>query len=122
MSTDSASSHPAATRTSAASSPAPSCTDGSRARRTKKRSISSNSFTRSRWASRARRASLRRTSADLVAADRIGEAIEHAVHDLVAIGAAVRLRELHGLVDHDAIGNVETVHELPCPDHEDRAL
>jgi len=40
----------------------------------------------------------------------------------VAVGAAVRLGELDGLVDDDAVRNVAAVRQFPCADDEQRAL
>ena len=41
-----------------------------------------------------------------------GRFVEHRVHELVAIGSTVALRELDGFVDHDPGRNVRAVLEL----------
>src|SRR6266496_310587 len=71
---------------------------------------------------RAADGALFRERANFVRAERRRELVEHAVDELVAIGATVGLRELDGFVDHHAVGNVEPVAQLPRADHEDRAL
>jgi hypothetical protein len=68
------------------------------------------------------RPALARASADLGGAHRRRVAVEHAVDELVAVRAAVRLRELDRLVDDDAVRDVQAVLELPRADREDRAL
>ena len=60
--------------------------------------------------------------ADEIGAHRRRVAVEHAVDELVAVGAAVGLGELDGLVDHDAVRDVGTTLELPRADREDCAL
>ncbi len=140
MSTETTSSCPGDGASTAASSPTPSTTDGERGGREKKRAISSNSFT----APRPMEAPQRRTNVDgaratepqaapptarSIASARISSArtrrrelVEHAVDELVAVGAAIGLRELDRLVDHHAIGNLRPVLQLPRADHENRAL
>src|ERR1700710_1297353 len=51
-----------------------------------------------------------------------GEFIQHAVHILVAVGTAERLRQFDRFVDHDAIRNVQVMLELERSDHQHRAF
>src|SRR6478736_4862811 len=53
---------------------------------------------------------------------RLRQLVEHAVHVLVAVGAAEALAELDRLVDGDAVRDFRIVHELPRGDQQDRAL
>src|SRR5688572_28498456 len=50
------------------------------------------------------------------------ELVEHAVDELVAVGAAVALRQLDGLVDHGAIRHFRLVLELLADEQQDAAL
>src|SRR5688572_7057861 len=51
-----------------------------------------------------------------------GELVKHAVHELVAVGSAVALRQLDGLVDHGAIRHFRQVLELVPGEQQDAAL
>src|SRR6185312_5109911 len=100
----------------------PTRTSALRGERRKCRSIISNSFIGDAQSRRIApgdciappgAASVRVVSpADLVAANARRELVEHAVHELVAVGAAIALRELDGLVDDDAIRDVQLMHHL----------
>src|SRR5512144_2624021 len=65
---------------------------------------------------------LARERGDLRAANAGRELVEHAVHVLVPVGAAVGLREIDRLVDDDPVGDVRAMRELPGAQREDRAL
>ena len=47
--------------------------------------------------------------------------VEHCVHELVAVGGAVALRELHGLVDDDLARHVVAEFQLREPQQQDRS-
>src|SRR6516162_6683982 len=59
---------------------------------------------------------------DLVGAHRAGQPVEHAVHVLVPVGAAVALAQLDGLVDRHSVRNLRVVHQLPGAEQQDGAL
>ena len=59
---------------------------------------------------------------DFVGTQTGGELVEHAVHEAVAVGAAVALGELDGLVDDDPVGGVGAVHHLEGAHQQDAAL
>src|SRR5262249_12876113 len=113
VSVETASSMPRDRPTSAQSSPTPST--ALVAGRVKWRAISSDSGASCVMA----RLSLFR---DPVGAHRAGQPVEHAVHVLVPIGAAVALAQLDGLVDRHSVRNLRVVHQLPGAQQQDGAL
>jgi len=46
--------------------------------------------------------------------------VEHAVDELVSIGAAIGFGELDRFIDDDLVGNLEAIDELPTADHQQR--
>src|SRR5512134_3930357 len=106
----SASTRPVGGRTSAQSSPTPSA--AVRAGRVKYFAISSNSESMKRQLG----------LLSFVWAQPRRELVEHAVHVLVPVGAAVLLGELDGLVDHHAVRHLWSVLQLPRREQQDAAL
>src|SRR5690349_21299974 len=63
---------------------------------------------------------LSRQRGDLLRSNIGGDLVEDTVDELVAVGAAVRLRQLDGFIDDDLVRNLEAVHELPAADDDER--
>src|SRR5689334_22591178 len=116
VSTETARSMPLVTSTRAQSSPTPSTALA--AGRVKWRLIRSNSGELFAMGF----PSLGSLFGDLFGPHRRRQLVQHAVHVLVAIGAAEALAKLDRLVDRHAVGNLRVVHQLPRADEEDRAL
>src|SRR6267378_1545160 len=107
MSVETASSIPGSGRTSAQSSPTPSTAFG--AARVKYLRMMSNSEATS--------------SGFLLLRPQLrDELVEHAVHVLVAVGAAEVLGELDRLVDHHFVGNIGRILQLEGREQQDAAL
>src|SRR5437868_1599479 len=116
VSTETARSMPFVTSTSAQSSPTPSTALA--AGRVKWRLIRSNSGELFAMAFFPSLGSLFR---DFLGTHCRRQLVQHAVHVLVAVGAAEALAQLDRLVDRHPVRDLRVVHQLPGADEEDRA-